>query len=135
MKYGVGRWTKIALSECLPTKNIQQMYLQSQRLFGQQSMAEFVGCHLDIEAIYLRNLERRSDTTGRYQLKHGLITNMGDNFSKKEIAQKRLENIRLYGLSHEYYMSLKPPKATTKDWLKVLSIDQIMRDKTRFSVS
>ena len=27
MKYGVGRWQKIVESECLPTKNISQMYI------------------------------------------------------------------------------------------------------------
>ena len=32
-------------------------------------------------------------------------------------------------------MNLKPPKAKTKEWLKVLTIEQILRDQTRFSVS
>lgn len=29
MKFGVGRWVKIAKSECLPTKTIGQMYIQT----------------------------------------------------------------------------------------------------------
>ena len=94
-----------------------------------------MGLHVDIESIFVKNKELRNDKSGRYKLKNGLITNVGDNFTKKEIAAKRANNIRLYGLSHEYYMNLKPPKVQTKEWLKVLTIDQIMRDKTRFSVS
>jgi hypothetical protein len=60
---------------------------------------------------------------------------MGDNPTKKSIEKKRLENIRRFGLSCDYYMSLNPPKAKTKEWLKVLTIPQIMRSTNRFSVS
>ena len=43
--------------------------------------------------------------------------------------------MRLFGLSCDYYMKLRPPKAKTKEWLKVLTLEQIMNDKTRFSTS
>jgi len=94
-----------------------------------------MGLHIDLEGIYFRNLELRNDASGKYAVKNGLLINTGDNFTKKEIAQKKQENIRKYGLSTEYYMSLKPPKAKTKEWLKVLTIEQILRDRSRFSVS
>ena len=55
MKFGIGRWKAIERSECLPTKNISQMYLQTQRLVGQQSLAEFMGLHVDLEQVWLRN--------------------------------------------------------------------------------
>ena len=60
---------------------------------------------------------------------------MGDNYTKAEVEKKRKDNIRKFGLSCDYYMNLNPPKAKTKEWLKVLTIDQILRDRTRFSVS
>ena len=135
MKYGIGRWKKIVASECLPTKNIGQLYMQTQRLLGQQSLAEFVGLHIDLESVFLKNMELRNDKNGRAQVKNGLLVNMGDNYTRAEIEKKRRENIRRFGLSCDYYMSLNPPKAKTKEWLKVLTIDQILRDKTRFSVS
>ena len=135
MKYGIGRWSKICASDCLPTKNISQMYIQTQRLLGQQSLAEFMGLHIDLEAVFMRNLERRKDKSGKWALKAGLLINVGDNYTKKDIERAKAENIRKYGLGADYYMNLKPPKAKTKEWLKVLTVEQILRDKTRFSAS
>lgn len=31
---GIGKWTSIVKTEALPSKTIQQMYLQTQRLLG-----------------------------------------------------------------------------------------------------
>jgi hypothetical protein len=100
---------------------------------GQQSLAEFVGLHLDLESIYAKNFELRKNPNT--MIKYGLVINSGNNYTKAEIEKKKSENIRKYGLSCEYYMNLKPPKAKTKEWLKVLTIEQIIRDQTRFSVS
>ena len=94
-----------------------------------------MGLHLDLESVYLRNRDRLKDPGSRYQVKNGLLVNVGDNMTAKELERKKRENIRLFGLSVDYYMHLKPPKAKTKEWLKVLTIEQIMRDKTRLSVS
>ena len=58
MKFGVGRWVKIAKSDCLPNKTISQMYMQTQRLVGQQSLAEFMGLHLDLQKIWEKNNRR-----------------------------------------------------------------------------
>jgi hypothetical protein len=38
MKYGVGSWSKIIESGCLPGKSRAQLNLQTQRLLGQQSL-------------------------------------------------------------------------------------------------
>ena len=65
----------------------------------------------------------------------GLLVNICNNPTTKEIERKKQENIRKFGLSFEYYSNLRPPKAKTKEWLKVLTVDQIMNDKTRFSTS
>ena len=36
-KFGIGRWKRIIESNCLPGKQIGQIYLQTQRIMGQQS--------------------------------------------------------------------------------------------------
>ena len=82
-----------------------------------------MGLHVDLEGIYFRNMEIRSNPNGKFALKAGLLINTGDNYTKKEIEKKKQENIRKYGLSMDYYMNLKPPKAKTKEWLKVLTIE------------
>ena len=40
MKFGIGRWMQIVESGVLPGKQIQQLNGQTQRLLGQQSLAE-----------------------------------------------------------------------------------------------
>jgi hypothetical protein len=66
MKFGIGRWRLIEeylslssyhnyRSKVLPTKTAQQCYLQTQRLIGQQSLAEFMGLHVDIDRIAEEN--------------------------------------------------------------------------------
>ena len=59
MKFGVGKWTKIEKSRVLPTKTIQQCYLQTQRLVGQQSLAGFMGLSLNIDQIRIDNEKRQ----------------------------------------------------------------------------
>ena len=48
MKFGIGRWKKLDQSKVLPGKSIMQCYLMTQRLLGQQSIAGFMGLHLDV---------------------------------------------------------------------------------------
>ena len=46
-------------SKILPTKTAQQCYLQTQRLLGQQSLAEFMGLHVNIDRIALDNKKKQ----------------------------------------------------------------------------
>ena len=95
-----------------------------------------MGLHIDLESVYARNSElKKLVNTGKFELKGGLIINCGDNPTKKSIEKKKLENIKRFGLSFDYYNTLNPPKAKTREWLKVLTIPQIMRSANRFSVS
>ena len=55
MKYGIGKWKRIKKINCLPGKTIAQMNLQTQRLLGQQSLAEFMGLHVDLEKVFQEN--------------------------------------------------------------------------------
>ena len=89
-----------------------------------------MGLHLDLEAIYLDNRSKE----GVFR-KQGLIVNQGDNPTKKAIYEKREANKKKYGLSHAFVQNLKLPKAQTKEWLKVLTLDQILRDSANFSTT
>ena len=55
MHFGVGRWQDISRSNCLPGKTPAQLNLQTQRMLGQQSTAEFVGIHLDPAKVHEEN--------------------------------------------------------------------------------
>jgi len=48
MKFGIGKWKKIVKSKCLAGKSIGQIYMQTQRLLGQQSLGDFMGLHLSL---------------------------------------------------------------------------------------
>ena len=59
---------------------------------------------------------------------------MGDNPTKAQIDRKREANKKAFGLSLTFVNNLKLPKAQTKEWLKVLTFEQIMRQASNFSV-
>ena len=54
-KFGVGRWVSIVDSGVLPGKQIQQLNGQTQRLLGQQSLAEYSGMCVDVDRIRADN--------------------------------------------------------------------------------
>ena len=58
---------------------------------------------------------------------------MGDNPTKAQVDRKREINKKAYGLTSTEVGSLKLPKAQTREWLKVLTFDQIMRQANNFS--
>jgi len=130
MKFGVGKWKAIEDSGCLPTKTIGQMYLQAQRLLGQQSLAEFMGLHLDLEKIWLSNSQKQGPGVMR---KYGCIINTEDNMKKEVLKRLKEKNKKRYGLSAHFVSNLHLPKARVKEWLKVLTIEQITSHKSGFS--
>jgi hypothetical protein len=52
IKFGMGNWRSIVDSGCLPGKHPAQLNLQTQRLLGQQSTAEFAGLHIDATQVH-----------------------------------------------------------------------------------
>jgi len=56
-------------------------------------MAEFMGLHVDIFKVFLKNAARVNVTR-----KAGLIINQGDNPTKKEIQRKQAINKERFGL-------------------------------------
>lgn len=65
--------------------------------------------------------------------KYGCIINTADNM-KKEVAKRLKEkNKKRFGLTADFVANLHLPKARVKEWLKVLTIDQIVSHKSGFS--
>ncbi|PVU89260.1 hypothetical protein BB561_005467 [Smittium simulii] len=92
IKFGIGNWAKIIESECLLGKTIAQMNLQTQRMLGQQSTAEFSGLHIDPFIIGELNSKKVGPNIKR---KNGFIVNTEGKQSREDIIQRRKEN-RVY---------------------------------------
>lgn len=105
MKFGIGRWKKIMHSECLPGKTPSQLSSQTQRLLGQQSLAEYMHLNLDIDQVSKYN-NQKTDV----KRKNGCIVNQGKNMGAEELLVLREFNKNRFGLSSEYLRDLKIPQ-------------------------
>ncbi|KAG0297527.1 hypothetical protein BGZ96_006036 [Linnemannia gamsii] len=106
MKFGVGNWSKIIESNCLVGKTNAQMNLQTQRMLGQQSTAEFAGLHIDPRVIGQKNSLIQGDHIRR---KNGCIVNTGAKLSREEIRRRVAENRELYELTEEEWTTIDLP--------------------------
>lgn len=79
MKFGVGKWKKILKSNCLPGKSVGQIYMQTQRILGQQSLGEFMGIHIDADKVLAANKKKKNVIR-----KNNFIVNQNDNLTKEE---------------------------------------------------
>ena len=104
MKYGIGRWKKIMVSQCLPGKTPSQLSSQTQRLLGQQSLAEYMHLHLDIDKVAKFN-HQKTDV----KRKSNCIVNVGKNMSPDELAVLREFNKEKFGLSAEFVKEVNVP--------------------------
>ncbi|KAJ1676129.1 hypothetical protein EV182_008812, partial [Spiromyces aspiralis] len=107
IKFGIGNWMKIIESDCLPGKTIAQMNLQTQRMLGQQSTAEFNGLHIDPFVIGELNSKKQGPDIRR---KNNFIVNSGGKLSREEVERRRNENRRLYELPEAEWKSIVLPK-------------------------
>ena len=107
-KFGVGKWVQIVDSGVLPGKQIQQLNGQTQRLLGQQSLAEFTGMRVDIDAIRADNDAKQGPDIYR---KAGLITNTGGRLGKDALKALREANLKKYGLSQVQIDAIELPQA------------------------
>ena len=101
MYHGVGRWKEIEKGKYLPSKMIQQMYLQTQRMIGQQSLAEFMGLKLDLDRIALKN----KNTVGVRKM--GFLVNQGDKLTKERRMELQKRNQEEYGLSDDQLAEIR----------------------------
>jgi len=110
MKFGLGSWSKIIKSSCLPGKTPSQLNLQTQRMMGQQSLAEFMGLHVDAQEVWNCNNSKQGS---EYKRKNGCLINTGNNPTKEETKRKLEENRKRFGISQEkidtIVLPLRPP--------------------------
>jgi hypothetical protein len=123
-KFGIGKWTRIIRSECLPGKSIGQIYLQTQRIMGQQSLGDFMGLHVDIQKIFIDNSRKQGVVR-----KNNCIINTGDNPNKIERARKISENQAKYGISEDLIKSIKLPKRRKSLFKDIILLDEIETNK------
>ncbi|KAF9379136.1 hypothetical protein CPC16_010913 [Podila verticillata] len=106
MKFGIGNWSKIIESNCLVGKTNAQMNLQTQRMLGQQSTAEFAGLHIDPRVIGQKNSLIQGDHIRR---KNGCIVNTGAKLSREEIRRRVAENKDQFELTEEEWTAIELP--------------------------
>jgi len=120
-KFGIGKWKKIMNSKCLSGKSIAQIYMQTQRLLGQQSLGDFMGLHLNLEKVFQDNMKKVGVTR-----KNNFIINTSNNPTKEERKRQIEENSLKYGLSKEEVKAIKLPRWRTEGFL---TLDEIETDK------
>lgn len=123
-KFGIGQWKKIIDAECLPKKSIGQIYLQTQRLMGQQSLGEFMRLHIDIERVFIDNSKKTN-----VMRKNKCIVNTGDNPNQEERKRKIEENRKKYGLELSAVKKIKLPKKNKSRFKNVIMLEEILSDK------
>ncbi|KAJ2710777.1 hypothetical protein H4S00_006254 [Coemansia sp. D1744] len=107
IKLGIGNWMKIIESECLPGKTIAQMNLQTQRMLGQQSTAEFNGLHVDALQIGQINEMRQGPEIRR---KNNCIVNTGGKLTWEEVERRRKEHRAKFEVAEDVWMSIVLPR-------------------------
>jgi len=95
MVHGVGRWSQIVQSGYLVGKTISQLNLQTQKLLGQQSLAEFTGLQIDPAEVFLVNREK---IKAGAKTKMGLVINEGPNPSREVVVARLRENRARFAL-------------------------------------
>ncbi|ETO22676.1 hypothetical protein RFI_14517 [Reticulomyxa filosa] len=110
MKYGCGNWKQIM--KHFPAKTCGQLNLQTQRLFGQQSLAALIqimshrniSCILRTEFYKLhidpRCIKEKNDQVEHVQRKNGCIINTGDNITAEQKMERRNQNKALFTRKH-----------------------------------
>eukprot|EP01088_Endostelium_zonatum_P021165 TRINITY_DN8185_c0_g1_i1.p1 TRINITY_DN8185_c0_g1~~TRINITY_DN8185_c0_g1_i1.p1 ORF type:complete len:255 (-),score=88.93 TRINITY_DN8185_c0_g1_i1:149-913(-) len=106
MKFGVGRWKAIMRSGALPGKSNSQLNIQTQRLLGQQTIAEFMGINLDCQKVWEKNQKKQGPD---FKRKAGLLINTGSYPSKEARDKKQKENKKQFGLSKEEVDAIELP--------------------------
>ncbi|KAJ3332976.1 hypothetical protein HDU76_012395 [Blyttiomyces sp. JEL0837] len=129
IRYGVGNWRDIYNSGCIPGKTHSQMYLQTQRLFGQQSLAEFNGLHIDPIVVRKENEikwaaaaqpeaeianDKGNGSVGNsiqaVVKKNGFLVNAGARLSRDELRKRIMDNKLKYELAEDEWSQIVLPR-------------------------
>eukprot|EP01028_Stygiella_incarcerata_P013615 TRINITY_DN82867_c0_g1_i1.p1 TRINITY_DN82867_c0_g1~~TRINITY_DN82867_c0_g1_i1.p1 ORF type:complete len:247 (-),score=63.56 TRINITY_DN82867_c0_g1_i1:106-738(-) len=128
MLFGVGCWGNILDLGLLPGKTRSQLVIQTQRMLGQQSLAEFNGLQLDIDKIRAMNDARvKEDPTT--VMKVGVIVNTGDNLSRADVDKKMEENMVKFGLTEEQIAGIDHEKLFQVKRRKRLAMEERYREQ------
>ncbi|KNC87262.1 hypothetical protein SARC_00591 [Sphaeroforma arctica JP610] len=109
MKFGIGRWKEITDSGCLEGKTPSQLNNQTQRLLGQQAIAEFSGLHIDPDLVRAVNEKIVGPGVKR---KNKCIINTGDKVTGAEVAVRLEANRQKYGIPEDIWQRIELPNPT-----------------------
>ena len=101
MRYGCGSWRDIGRH--FPLKNCGQLNLQTQRLFGQQALAEFQKVHVDPSPI-----KEANDKIDGFR-KNTVLINTGNNVTAKENARRKEQHSKERAIPKELYQRIEVP--------------------------
>ena len=93
-------------------------------MLKQQSLAEFLGLHLDIDAI------KRKNETSFGTKKHGILVNEGDKLTREDLEEKKRKNQARFGLTAEQVEGIKLPRPTA---VRIYDIKKILNPKNDLS--
>merc|ERR1712228_101652 len=93
MKYGCGAWRQI--NRHFPLKGCGQLNLQTQRLFGQQALAEFRKVHIDPNRVKVEN-----DKIEGFR-KNTCLINTGNNLTLEQTKKRKAAHTEKYGIPKE----------------------------------
>jgi len=122
MKFGIGQWKAIMKSQCLPGKTSAQLSSQTQRLLGQQSLAEYLHLHLDIDKVAAFN-QSRTDV----KRKANCIVNTGNNPDVQTLKALREFNQERFGLSKVQVRKLQLPRVSALSRLLAIQADPLTK--------
>jgi len=117
MRYGCGSWRDIGRH--FPLKNCGQLNLQTQRLFGQQALAEFQKVHIDPKPI-----KEANDKIEGFR-KNTCLINTGNNVTAKENARRKEKHIKERGIPKELYERIQVPLVLDPPMLRKNVVDDI----------
>jgi len=117
MRYGCGSWRDIGRH--FPLKNCGQLNLQTQRLFGQQALAEFQKVHIDPNPI-----KEANDKIDGFR-KNTCLINTGNNVTAKENARRKEKHIKERGIPKELYERIEVPLVLDPPTLRKNVVDDI----------
>ncbi|KAI8824109.1 uncharacterized protein EV422DRAFT_306910 [Fimicolochytrium jonesii] len=124
MRFGIGNWKDIMESGALPGKTNAQLNLQTQRMLGQQSTAEFQLLHIDPLVIGEKNAQIQGPDVKR---KNGFIVNSGGKVTKEEKLRRIKENKEKYELPEEEWRAIELPKIDEPSALLQAKEEQIRK--------
>ncbi|KAJ3001811.1 hypothetical protein HKX48_002665 [Thoreauomyces humboldtii] len=130
MRFGIGNWKDILESACLPGKTNAQLNLQTQRMLGQQSTAEFQTLHIDPLVIAAKNALIQGPHVKR---KNGFIVNSGGKLTKEEKQRRIKENKETFELPEEEWRAIILP--VKEDPIRVLADKQRQLDDLRSQIA